>query len=103
MNEIKFIKWKWLICKDIDNFNVWWYFEISESLWKKIPDHLNKTMTLNVKLWDTESDFICSVDTSTKSYLSFVKDHWILKLAILIQDIELAWIILKWDLKLILE
>lgn len=103
MHEINFIKGKGLITKNIENSCVWWYFEIPVSLYEKIHNYLNKPLTLSVSLNWITNEFNCNIDNDTTWYISFIEDHWVLKLNIVVPDILLAGTIIKWILKLKLD
>ena len=100
-NELKFVKWKWLITKDIDDLVIWAWFECSIQLYEQLHKLIDKVLTMQVELdWNT-IELKCSICRDTKSYLQFVDDHWLTKLDLIMPDILLAGYILKWNITLI--
>ena len=100
-NELTFVKWKWLITKDIDDLVIWAWFECSVQLYEQLHKLIDKVLTMQVELdWNT-IELKCSICRDTKSYLQFVDDHWLTKLDLIVPDILLAGYILKWNIKLL--
>lgn len=100
-NELKFVKWKWLITKDIDDLVIWAWFECSIQLYEQLHKLIDKVLTMQVELdWNT-IELKCSICRDTKSYLQFVDDHWLVRLDVIVQDILLSWYIIKWNITLI--
>lgn len=100
-NELTFVKWKWLITKDIDDLVIWAWFECSIQLYEQLHKLIDKVLTMQVELdWNT-IELKCSICRDTKSYLQFVDDHWLTKLDLIVPDILLAGYILKWNIKLL--
>jgi hypothetical protein len=93
--EIRFVKWKGLITKSIDDCIVWWHFEISTKLYEMIHKYVEKNLEIEIELNWNSILLDASINTDTKNYLSYQWDHWLVKLDILIKDILLAWYILK--------
>ena len=101
--EIDFIKWKWLITKSINDLVIWAWFEIPVWLYETLHKYINQVLILKIEL-DWESiELNCNVCRDTKTYLQFVDDHWIVRLDIIFPNILLAWYILKWKIKLIIN
>ena len=103
MNELIFVKWKWLITKSIDDLVVWGYFECSKDLYYQLTNSINKVMIMKITLWENSIELNCNINTDTKSYLQFIEDHWLVKLDIILPDILLSGYILKWEIKLIIN
>lgn len=98
--DITFVKWKWLITKSIDDDVITGWFECWIDLYEKLHKALNKPLKLNIELDWLITELDCNICTDTRNYLSFVEDHWLVKLDIIIFNIWLIWLILKWNLKL---
>lgn len=103
MNQLKFVKGKWLITKSVDDLVVWGYFECSKELYYKLMDNINKVMTMKITLDNNSIELNCSINTDTKSYLQFIEDHWLVKLDIIVPDILLSGYIIKWDINLFIN
>ena len=103
MNELIFVKWKWLITKSIDDLVVWGYFECTKELYYQLINCINKVMVMQITLEDNTIELNCNINTDTKSYLQFIEDHGLVKLDIILPHILLSGYILKWEIKLIIN
>ena len=101
--EISFIKWKWLITKSINDLVIWAWFEIPVLLYETLHKYINHVLILKIELDWQSIELNCNVCRDTKTYLQFVDDHWIVRLDIIFPNILLAWYILKWKIKLIIN
>lgn len=103
MYEIIFVKWKWLITKSINDCVIGWWFECWLDLYQRLHTVINKPLILRCEYDWLEQDFNCNISLETKNHISFVIDHWLVKLDIQVPDILITWCILKWNLKLIID
>lgn len=101
--QIKFIKWKNLLTKSINDLVVTAFFEISKDMYEKVHNYINKNLVLEIEYNWISKDFSCSICTDTKGYINWADDHWVLKLDIILEDILLCGFILKWNIFLTLE
>lgn len=105
MYQINFIKGKWLITKNVDDFVVSAYFEISTQLYEIIHKYLNKILQLKVNVWSESYTYDCNIDDSVKNYITYCWDHWVIRLDIHLKNLTnliLVWNIIAWDLFLII-
>lgn len=105
MNKINFIKGKWIVTKSIDDFTIIAHFEISNNLFLKLYEYLNKELILEVTIWTETYTYTSIIDTSQKGYLNHAVDHWVVRLDIKLKNLKnvmLMWIIVIWELKLLL-
>jgi len=105
MNELNFIKGKWIITKSVDDFTISAYFETSVRLYEVLHKYLNDILQLQITVWTEVYTYNCKIDTSVKNYIIFAEDHWVLRLDIILwndTNVMLMWIIVLWELKLLL-
>lgn len=98
MENLNFVKWKWLITKSIDNLVIWAWFECSIETYYILCKSINKVMTLSIELDSNIIELNCSINTDTNNYLSFQWTHWLVKLDIIFPDVLLSGYILKWNI-----
>lgn len=98
MNKIKFVKWKWITTKSIEDLVVTCYFECSKELYFKLCSNKDSIMNIELTYEWTTINLDCNLCTDTKWYLQFVEDHWLIKLDIYITNPLLIWYILCSDI-----
>ena len=103
MYELAFVKGKWLITKDIDLLRLSAWFECSMQLYKILHELVDKILILKVELDWNAIELKCFIgrDLKWNTCISFINDHWLFKLDIMIHDILLSWYIIKWNITLI--
>jgi hypothetical protein len=101
MNDLNFVKGKWLITKNIDVFVISCWFECWVPLFEELLKCIDKSMKLSIDFWWTIVELDCNISKDTSNYLSFQWDHWLVKLDVILPDKLLLGYIVIWKINLI--
>ena len=101
--EIEFIKWKWIVTKDIDEWLISISCQIPIKMYEKLHNYIWKTLTLEVTHNDSVNEYITYIDEDVSTPIWFSNWHWVVKLKVIVKNRLLLWTVITGTLKLKLD